>query len=206
MILAITLCLSSSLLLSSWTFFIVLTTSLEPLQGFCSNFVWMFLGWTSTKFVKIGVLPLFFMELWVISCNFWPILKNSIKPLMRNHSYLVWILCNFFKFLDLWNHWPEISHISWLIKFFLIETSLYYLSKCDDQSATWHFYLLMVLNKIVYPLFPWKKYLYVSASCHSNIWGLIMLVPAFSIVLINLFLVTLNEWVSLAITLCPSLS
>ena len=43
------------------------------------------------KFVKIGVLPLFFMELWVILCNFWPILrKSSIKPLTRNHSYLVW--------------------------------------------------------------------------------------------------------------------
>ena len=64
---------------------------LKPLHGFASNFVWMFLGWTPTKFVKIGVLPLFFMELWVILCNFWPILKkSSIKPLTRNHSYLVW--------------------------------------------------------------------------------------------------------------------
>ena len=67
-----------------------LTSSLEPLHRFASNFVWMFLGWTP-KFVKIGVLPLFFMELWVL-CNFWPILKqsSSIKPLTRNHSYLVW--------------------------------------------------------------------------------------------------------------------
>ena len=40
----------------------LLTSSLELLQGFASNFVWMFLGWTPTKFVKIGVLPLFFME------------------------------------------------------------------------------------------------------------------------------------------------
>ena len=47
----------------------------EQLHGFASNFVWMFLGWTPTKFVKIGVLPLFFMELWVILCNLWPILK-----------------------------------------------------------------------------------------------------------------------------------
>ena len=31
-----------------------LTSSLEPLQGFASNFVWMFLGWTPTKFVRIG--------------------------------------------------------------------------------------------------------------------------------------------------------
>ena len=61
-----------------------LISSLEPLHGFASNFVWMFLGWTPTKFVKIGVLPLFFMELWVILCNFWPILKKSsfIKPLI----------------------------------------------------------------------------------------------------------------------------
>ena len=65
------------------------TSSLKPLHGFASNFVWMSLS--PTRFVKIGVLPLFFMELWVILCNFWPILKkSSIKPLTRNHSYLVW--------------------------------------------------------------------------------------------------------------------
>ena len=70
---------------------IPLLTSLEPRHRFASNLVWMFLGWTPTKFVKIGVLPPFFMELWVILCNFWPILKkSSIKPLTRNHSYLVW--------------------------------------------------------------------------------------------------------------------
>ena len=63
------------------------TSFLKPLQGFASNFLWMF----PTKCVKIGVLPLFFIELWVILCNFWPILKkSSIKPLTRNHSYLVW--------------------------------------------------------------------------------------------------------------------
>ena len=53
--------------------------------------LWMLLVWILTKFVKIGVLPLFYMELWVILCNFWPILKkSSIKSLTRNHSYLVW--------------------------------------------------------------------------------------------------------------------
>ena len=68
-----------------------LTSYFELQQGFDSNFVWMFLGCTPTKFVKIGVLPLFFMELWVILFNVWPILKkSSIKPLTRNHSYLVW--------------------------------------------------------------------------------------------------------------------
>ena len=67
-----------------------LTTSLEPLHRFTSNFVLMFLKWAPTKIVKIGVLPLFFMELWVILCNFCPILKkSSIKPLTRNHSYLI---------------------------------------------------------------------------------------------------------------------
>ena len=69
-------------------FFSFSTSSLKPLHGFASNFVWMFLGWTPTKFVKIESK----MELWVILCNFWPILKksSSIKPLTRNHSYLVW--------------------------------------------------------------------------------------------------------------------
>ena len=38
----------------------LLTSSLEPLQEFASNFVWMFLGLTPTKFVIIRVLPLFF--------------------------------------------------------------------------------------------------------------------------------------------------
>ena len=68
------------------------TSSLETLHGFASNVVWVFLCWTPTNFVKIEVLPLLFMELWVILCNFWPILKksSSIKQLTRNHSYLVW--------------------------------------------------------------------------------------------------------------------
>ena len=41
---------------------IPLLTSLETLHDFASNLVWVFLGWTPTKFVKIRVLPLFFME------------------------------------------------------------------------------------------------------------------------------------------------
>ena len=69
-----------------------LTSTLELLLRFASNNVWMFLGWTPTKFVKIVVLPVFFMELWVILCNFWPILKKICfyKTLTRNNSYLVW--------------------------------------------------------------------------------------------------------------------
>ena len=58
-------------------FFCFSTSSFKPLHGFASNFTWMFLGWTPTKCVEIVVLPLFFMELWVILCNFWPILKKS---------------------------------------------------------------------------------------------------------------------------------
>ena len=54
----------------------ILTSCLEPLHGFASNFVLMFLWWTPTTVLKIGVLPVFFMELWVILCNFWPILKK----------------------------------------------------------------------------------------------------------------------------------
>ena len=41
-------------------------------------FMLMFLGWTPTEFVKIGMLTLFCMELWVILCKFWPILKNLL--------------------------------------------------------------------------------------------------------------------------------
>ena len=36
-----------------------LTSSLELLHRFDSNFVWMFLPWTATKFVKFGLLPYF---------------------------------------------------------------------------------------------------------------------------------------------------
>ena len=69
---------------------ILFLTSLKPLHGFASNFVLMFLRWAHSNIVKIGVLSLFFMELLVILCNFWPILKkSSIKTLTRNHSYLI---------------------------------------------------------------------------------------------------------------------
>ena len=38
----------------------------QLLHGFASNVVWMLFGWTPTKIVKIGVLPLYVIELWVI--------------------------------------------------------------------------------------------------------------------------------------------
>ena len=40
-------------------FNILFLTSLQPRHGLASNFVWMFLGYTPTKFVNIGVLPQF---------------------------------------------------------------------------------------------------------------------------------------------------
>ena len=65
----------------------LLTSSLEPLQGFASNFVWMFFWWIPTKFVKIRVLPLFFMKLWVILCNFWQILKKIFYKTTDQKSF-----------------------------------------------------------------------------------------------------------------------
>ena len=50
-----------------------LISPLELLHGFASNFVWMFLGWTPTKFVKIGVLFIFHG----IMGNFVQFLANS---------------------------------------------------------------------------------------------------------------------------------
>ena len=67
-------------------------TALESLQRFTLNFVWMFLGWTPTKFVIIICYP-YFHGIMGNLCS--PILKKySIKPLTRNHSYMyfVWSL------------------------------------------------------------------------------------------------------------------
>ena len=45
-------------------------TSLKPKHGFASDFWWTFLWLIPTRVVKIGVLPLLFMELWVILFKF----------------------------------------------------------------------------------------------------------------------------------------
>ena len=42
----------------SMYYYILFLTSLKPNHRFDSNFVWMFLVWSPTKFVKIWVLPL----------------------------------------------------------------------------------------------------------------------------------------------------
>ena len=88
--------------------FLLSLTSLKQLHGFASNFVWMFPWWTPTKLSKIRMLPLFVMELWVILCNFWPILKKSIKLLTRNHSYLIWRVPRepSFEFVQIRSLWP----------------------------------------------------------------------------------------------------
>ena len=67
------------------------TSSPKPLNRFTWNFVEMFLGWSPTKFVQIGVLPFFFLELWAILCNFLSNLKksSSTKPLVRFYCHLV---------------------------------------------------------------------------------------------------------------------
>ena len=69
-------------------FFSFSTSTLKQLHGFSSNFEWMLLGWTPTKFVKIRVLPLFFIELWVILCNFWPILKKIFYTTTDQKSFI----------------------------------------------------------------------------------------------------------------------
>ena len=51
-------------------------TYLKPDHRFAKDFLWMFPGWAPTKFVKIGVLALFSMELLVNVCNFLSSLKN----------------------------------------------------------------------------------------------------------------------------------
>ena len=63
---------------------------------------------------NIKLLPLFLMKLLVILCIFQILKCFSMKLL------------------------TEIIHISWLIKFFLI--TIFFKYKCDDHSATWHFY------------------------------------------------------------------
>ena len=67
---------------------ILFLTSLKPLHGFASNFVLMFLRWAPSNIVKIGVLSLFFMELLVILCNFWPILKKIFNKNADQKSFI----------------------------------------------------------------------------------------------------------------------
>ena len=77
MSLAITVCLASLALSFFYYFEFFSQTAAQIYFIFCVGVPWV-------KFVKIGVLLLFYMKLWVFLCNFWPILKkSSIKPLPR---------------------------------------------------------------------------------------------------------------------------
>ena len=57
---------------------ILFLTSLKPNNGFSSNFVWMFLGWTPTKFLKIWVLPLLLWDFGKFYVTFGQLLKILI--------------------------------------------------------------------------------------------------------------------------------
>ena len=63
----------------SLCFITFLTSSLKQLHRFNSNFVLMFPGWIPTTFVKIGVLPLIFIELREFCKNFSQLLKIFYK-------------------------------------------------------------------------------------------------------------------------------
>ena len=104
------------------------------------------------------------MELWVILCNFWPILKNSssIKPLTRNHSYLVWRVprgSSFFKFgrCDLYLRFKLTIFAKHIFDFsqtaaqILIKFGSYmHLSKvtqvCSNQGCKTYFYWIMLIS------------------------------------------------------------
>ena len=72
------------------SFFTFSISPLKPMYRFASNFLRMFLEWTHTKFVKSRGATPFFHGIMGNFVHFWPFYKKStIKPLTRNHSYLV---------------------------------------------------------------------------------------------------------------------
>ena len=68
-------------------FFSFSTSSLKPLYGFASNFVWMFLGWTPTKFVHTqhGIWGKYFNVKLLIIFYLYFILKKIILYFEKNH-------------------------------------------------------------------------------------------------------------------------
>ena len=64
-------------------YYILFLTSLKPNHRFDSNFVWMFLVWTPTKFVKIWVLPLVLWDFGSFCVTFCQLLKILI---LQDHS------------------------------------------------------------------------------------------------------------------------
>ena len=83
-------------------FWVLLNQSTDLLQILCGCFQ----EGSLPRFSKSGCYPFFSMELWVILCNFWSILKNSfsIRLLTRNHSYIWFGSLQMTLFLDyLWS-------------------------------------------------------------------------------------------------------
>ena len=87
----------------------LLTPSLEPLHWFA---LYCGCSWVGPllSLLKAGCYPYFSWNYGIILCNFWPILKksSSIKPLTRNHSYLVWRVPrdSCFLFVRIRSLWP----------------------------------------------------------------------------------------------------
>ena len=63
---------------------IPLLTSLEQLRGFASNLVWMFLGWTPTKFVKITDQKSFIYLVWKVPRDLFLVYSVPIFTLLIN--------------------------------------------------------------------------------------------------------------------------
>ena len=85
---------------------ITFLTSLILLDRIASNVVWVFLGWTPIKFVKIRVPPRFLMIIgnFVYFCRFLKYLF-SLKPLTTNHLYIMAKILFKIKKLFVTNHW-----------------------------------------------------------------------------------------------------
>ena len=99
--------------LCQYTWYIPFVTSLKQRHGFASNSVWMFLGWTPTKLVKIGVLPLFKIEFLVILCIFLPSLR--FKVFVKNWSVTTTLPLGtiiFYKFMRFARSFVEIWSIN----------------------------------------------------------------------------------------------
>ena len=121
MTLAIIMCLSSYLF---W-----------PLHRFASNFVLMFSGWTSSKFVKIGVLSLFFIELWVILCNFFVQSFFSETTDQKSFIYHGWI-----SFSKLKQFFVTNPSVSWYF---------YFPSELQIDSVSQTFYISHLKSEII---------------------------------------------------------
>ena len=67
----------------------LLTSFLELLHGFDSNFVWMFLLWTLTKYANEILVSYVTCTCMSYFVHFFQFLDFFLKPQTRNHSYIV---------------------------------------------------------------------------------------------------------------------